>query len=191
MTNKWASNWRETSLRHAEVEVTQFAKDVLAAWQRSTPTEPWTNNPLGIPAKGYGAPRALNTPYAAFPTIQAFRDAFRRAVHSHAGKPLLDALMSEGEHGKAWRTISALGWPASDTESEYPSGVLDLAEGKYTDSLKPKVERKNQSAGSQLKHSDIPEVFKAQARHLHRATTDLGFSAAALRQVIQRSNGHG
>lgn len=191
MTTRWASNWRQTSLRHADVEVTQFAMDILAAWQKSTPTEPWTNNPVGIPAKGYGAPQALNTPYASFPTFQAFREAFRRAVHSHAGKPLLDALMSEGEHGKAWRTINALGWPASATESEYPAKVLDLAEGKYTATVKPKVERKNQSAGSQLPHKDVPQIFKDQARHLHEATAQLGFSSEALRQVIRRSNGHG
>lgn len=185
MTTKWASNWRQTSLRHAEVEVTQFAMDILSAWQGSTPTEPWTNNPLGIPSKGYGAPTALATPYASFPTMQAFREAFKKAVHSSSGKPLLDALNSEGKHAKAWRVINAMGWPATVTESDYPSRILDLAEGKYTATVKPRKSRERTSAGSQLSSPDVSSAFKAQARLLHEAATRFDSHADAIRHIIE------
>jgi len=187
MTTKWPSNWRQTSLRSAGVDVTQFAMDILAAWQKSTPTEPWTNNPIGVPSKGFGAPPALNTPYASFPTMEAFRQAFKRAVHSGSGKPLLDALMSEGEHAKAWRVISAMKWPASATESEYPSRILDLAEGKYTATVKPAKGRERKSAGSQLSAPDVSTVFKMQARLLHEAATRFDSHTAAIKHIIDRS----
>src|ERR1700749_525480 len=121
----WPTGWRQHALRHAEVPITQFALDALDLWEKATPTDRDTNNPLGAPAHGVNAPRALEGVYAQFPNMHAFYNAFKPAVHSGPGKPLLSALAASESHSVAWRAINQLKWPANATETDYPSTVLD------------------------------------------------------------------
>lgn len=121
----WPSGWREATLRAADIPVTQFALDMMSAWQRSTPLQPWTDNPLGFPAGFRSAPSVYNTKYALFPSMQAFRVAFVDLMSRPQGRPVRDALSTQDKPSVIWRAVRALGWPANDTETDYPSAILD------------------------------------------------------------------
>jgi len=131
----WPTNWRQEALRAAGVPVTQHALDVLDAWFKSTPTQAWTNNPLGLPPIQNVAPKALNTPYGAYPTHEHFLQAFKKLAHESPGKVIIHVLMNEREYAAAWRAIHALNLPGNATESDYPSTLLDMVEDKYRTKL--------------------------------------------------------
>lgn len=144
---QWPTNWKEETLRAAGVPVTQHALDVLTAWFKATPTQAWTNNPLGLPAVKGAAPKALNTPYAAFPTHEHFRQAFKTLAHGSPGKVLVHVLMDDGEYAAAWRAINALNLPGNATESDYPATLLDMVEQKYREKLQTVEPGKRKSMG--------------------------------------------
>jgi len=122
----WPTSWREALLRQCGIPVTRFALDVLSAWRKSTPLEPWTNNPLGMPVAGTRAPNVLGSGYAAFPGMDAFRSAFALFLVSPAGRPVFDALATQDKPSVAWRAAHALPWPAVKTETNWPAVILDL-----------------------------------------------------------------
>lgn|SRR5487761_129025 len=181
----WTQAWRERVLRAGGVPVTQYALDVLSAWRRSTPTEPWTNNPLGHPARGSGAPEALDTPYAMFPTINDFTAAMKRLLKSPAGKQLLHTLITSDSYATAWREIHALKWPANLTESDYPAVLLDMVEQTYRDKLSRTSKEKRKTAGTQQASPDVHMAVRQQGYALHDAMTSFGDGRKAIAHIVR------
>ena len=139
----WPQDWQKRTLRAMDIPVTQWAIDVLTAWQRSTPTMPWTNNPLGMPYRPYGQNRALDTPYGMFSSINLFAKAMGKFALTKPGIQLVNTLANASSLGSAWRDIHTLNWPAVKTETDYPHMLLDMVEESYRSklSVKDKTER--------------------------------------------------
>lgn len=123
---KWPDGWKEAVLADLGVEKTPFLMAVLQAWQQSTPLDPYTNNPLGMPFKPGVNSRLLNTGYGMFASMPDFRRAFVLFVNGGDGYALHQALLNNDSYAPAYRAIHGLGWPANATETDYPSAVLDL-----------------------------------------------------------------
>lgn len=132
---QWPDGWREAALREIGVPVTQHALDVLNAWEQSTPTKPWTNNPLGLRHGRRGSVKVFDTELAAFQSHADFRAELKRVAHSTYGKPLIHALLDEGDLAGAWRVIHDLNLPSNLTETDYPSALMDMVEGKYRSNI--------------------------------------------------------
>jgi len=181
----WPTGWREATLRAAGIPKTQFALDVLAAWQQSTPTEPWTNNPLGMPASGSGYPAALQTPYAAFPSMQAFRDAFKRLIRTMRGRSVLDALLSAQSYSDAWREIHALNWSSNRTESEYPVKLMDMVSAAYTSKTQHKTRDIPTTTGTTHAPPDVHDAMRRQSHLLHHAATSFSNASDAIAHIMK------
>lgn len=187
----WDDGWREALLRTADIPVSQFALDVLNYWQEATPTQKWTNNPIGMPASGFGAPKAFNTPYAAFPTPAAFRAAFKIAAHAGTGKPLLSALATQDSLTVAWRAIHALNWPGNLTETDYPSTILDAVTDGSTAKMKVAAPADRKTAGTSDTNTDVHAMIQAQGQALHHAVNNISGATNAMDYVIRRMNSNG
>jgi hypothetical protein len=182
----WPEGWRERVLRQTGVPKTQFALDVLSAWRQSTPTEPWTNNPLGMPARGSNVPRALDTQYGAFVTINAFADAFKHAMKLPQNQNLVHVLIAADSLTAAWREIHGLGWPANATETDYPAVLLDMVEQAFRDKINAVAKRERKTAGTQLaspaQHADI----RSQGYALHHAAKHFADGKKAIDFIVRR-----
>jgi hypothetical protein len=187
----WPDGWREALLDVAGIERSQFALDVLNLWAQATPIQGWTNNPLGMPAAGYGAPKAFNTPYAAFPTPDAFRKAFTKAVHAGTGKPLLSALATQDKLTVAWRAIHALNWPANLTETDYPATILDAVTDGSTAKMKVSKPNDRKSVGATTTRTDVHAMIQAQGQALHHAVSNISGATAGMDYVIGRMRNSG
>lgn len=187
----WSDGWREALLTQAEIPVTQFALDVLSYWEKSTPTSTWTNNPLGMPSRGTDAPKALNTAYAAFPTMAAFRKAFTKAVHAGSGKPLYTALAAQDKLTVAWRAIHALSWPANSTETDYPSAILDAMDAASRAKLKVSDASDRKTVGLSQSQTDAHAMIRDQNQALHHAVSNISNASDAIGYVLRRMNGNG
>jgi len=181
----WPTNWRQEALRAIGVPVTQHALDVLSAWFRSTPTQPWTNNPLGLAAGTNSAPRAMGTDYAAFPTHEHFRQAFKSLAHSHNDKALIHVLLDSGDVAAAWRVINSMPIPGTKTESDYPAELLDMVEAKYRSKLQtvPKSQRKSLGPGPGQASPHHPILVSA--RRLSEASNDAKGLEQAIRNLLR------
>lgn len=188
---KWSDGWQNALLRAADIPVTQFATSVLTYWQQATPTDPWTNNPLGMPSAGSGAPKALNTPYAAFPTADAMRKAFTIAVHAGAGKPLLSALATQDKLPVAWRAIHALNWPANLTETDYPSTILDALDAATRAKMNVSSTADRKTVGTSSASPDVHSMIRDQGQALHHAVSNIADTTTAMNYVIGRMKKHG
>lgn len=133
---KWPDGWREALISDLGVASDPFLLSVMQAWQVSTPLQPYTNNPFGMPYVKGVSPQLLNSGYGLFPDMMAFRNAFVAFVNSGPGRPLKDALLGGESLGPLYRAIRALNWPGNLTESDYPSAILDL----MTDPVRQKLE---------------------------------------------------
>jgi hypothetical protein len=182
----WPTGWREALLRETGIPVTQFALDVLASWCQSTPTEPWTNNPLGLPAKGNSAPQALNTPYALFHTTGRFRKAFTALLETTPGKDLRLVLTHGTSHGQAWRTINGMSLPANVTETDYPSALLDRLTDDYRATLTDVKPDQRKTAGAQLASPKTHDDMRSQQRALHEAVTTFNKGSEAMAHIARR-----
>lgn len=187
----WSDGWREALLTAAGIEVNQFALDVLNYWEQATPTQSWTNNPLGIPAAGYGVPKAFNTAFGAFPTPDAFRQAFNKAVHDGVGKPLLSALATQDKLTVAWRAIHALNWPGNLTETDYPATILDAVTDGSTPDAKVSSPADRKTVGLSPQRTDVHSMIQNQGAALHHAVNNISSAADAIKYVVQRMNGNG
>lgn len=190
MTN-WPDGWREALLGSAGIEVTQFALDVLNYWQAATPTDKWTNNPLGMPSAGYDAPKAFNSPYAAFPTPEAFRRAFGRALLTTDGKNLRHALAAQDKLTVAWRAIHNLDWPASMTETDYPATILDAVTDGSTAKLKVSAKKDRRTVGTTDTSTDVHGMIHRQGQALHHAVNNITGATDAIKYIVGRMNGNG
>lgn len=184
--NRWSSGWKEATLRHVEVPVSDFAITVLTAWTNATPTQPWTNNPIGMPAHGNNVPRALNTPYAAFPTMGAFRQAFARLLKTNRGVNLAGLISAGDDMPATWRAIHALGFPANQTETDYPSSLLDMLEDDYRAKMATRPVAKRQTVGNAKARPEIHEAMRAQSYAVAYAATAFQNGSAAIAHVMRR-----
>lgn len=181
----WPTSWREDLLRHAGIPVSRFALDVLSAWEKSTPTQPWTNNPLGLSAQQTGMPPALNTPYAVFPSHGHFRISFGRMIQQQPGSDVALALLNEGDHAGMWRAISRLDLPSGKTETDYPAHLMDMIEGKYRAKLKPtkQSKRKSTGGGEPVVNPHHPVILAA--KRLHKASAEFQSLNEAIRHITK------
>lgn len=187
----WPDGWREALLAYADIPAEQFALDVLNYWAQATPVQRFTNNPLGMPAKGYGAPKAFNTPYAAFPTPDAMRKAFNLALNTTAGKAVYHALATQDKLSVAWRAIHALNWPANLTETDYPATILDAITDGSTAKLKVSKPADRKSVGSPTAQTDVHKMIQAQGQALHHAVSNISGATAGMDYVMKRMRNHG
>lgn len=187
----WSDGWREALLSAANIPVSQFALDVLNYWEQATPTQSWTNNPLGMPASGYGVPKAFNSAYGAFPTPDAFRAAFTKALNTTEGKALYHALAVDEKLTVAWRAIHTLNWPANQTETDYPSTILDAVTDSATTGRKTSKAADRKTVGLSPQRTDVHAMIQKQNQALHHAVTNIGNAADAMNYVIRRMNGNG
>ena len=187
----WPDGWREATLTAADIPVTQFALDVLNYWETATPTQPWTNNPLGIPASGFGVPKAFNSAYGAFPTPDSFRQAFVKALKSTAGKAVFHALAVDEKLSIAWRAIHTLQWPGNLTETDYPSTILDAITDGSTANMKVSKAADRKTVGTTPQRNDVHGMIAGQNQALHHAVTNITGATEAMNYVIQRMNGNG
>lgn len=187
----WPSSWRENTLRHAEIPVSDFATHILHLWEQSTPTSRWTNNPLGMPSEGFAAPRALNSPYAAFPTMQAFYKAFKTAAHSGNGKPLYTALGTSESYAELWRVINQLEWPANRTETDHPVKLLDQLTDDVHRYLKVKQPSERKTVGVNDTSSSHLMAIRAQSQALHGALSNYDTPSLAIKYIAGALRNHG
>lgn len=181
----WASGWREATLRASGVTVSQFALDVLSAWQKSTPVVPATNNPLGMPAKGTSNVPYLRTLYALFPGMGSFTAAMAAFLSTSKGAELRHALEAAESLSDAYRAIHALGWPANKTETDYPVVLLDMLEANYRAKLATRTAAKRQTSGIVSAPPAVHAAVRQQAIILHHAATQFSDASKAISHVVK------
>lgn len=179
----WPPDWKLNTLGAAGVPATHQSLKVLSAWCRSTPLPPLSNNPLGMPAGSSGAPSYLSTRYAIFPSMAAFYKAFGAFARTSAGHVLAVALDDKGGYPVAWRAISALPWPAKDTETDYPAILLDLCSQSYRDSVDAVRAASRKTSGiAGTTDPNKPSVLQAM-RDLHARVASADSAAKAARNI--------
>lgn len=132
---KWPDGWIQALLDNLDIATTSWSIKILDAWQRSTPLEPWTNNPLGVPTLDGMYPAVQGTLYAAFPSMAMFREDFGSRLVAPPGEAMFDELLAQDDIPAMWRAIHALDWPGTKLEYEYPYEVLKLTSQSYQDSI--------------------------------------------------------
>lgn len=187
----WPNTWANQALTQAGVPITIGSHNVMLAWKRSTPLQPYTNNPIGMPAGSSGAPMLLRTGYALFPSMAAFYAAFASFMTSYQGKRLgLD--MIDGEpYPASWRDISNLGWPGSKTETDYPSALLDLTTEAYRASVGavPKADRK--TSGQVQPRTEAASTVLANARSVASAVRAITDATTRNTYLLRKHAGNG
>ena len=184
--NVWPTAWRESTLTHLGAPVTQHALDVLRDWHLSTPTQPWTNNPLGLPATGNNVPEAMGTPFGAFPTHTEFRVALKRVADDSGHMPLLHALLEGTSIARAWRTINALNLPGVNTESDYPAVLLDRVDETYRRKLQTVPVSRRKSMGTGPGQVDMSHPVLQAASGIHHAANNILDLTQAIKYLTQR-----
>ncbi len=182
----WQQSWRETTLRVADIPKSDFALQVLSAWRRSTPVEPWTYNPLGMPAHGNNVPRALNSPYGLFTSMTAFSSAFGKFTKTRHGLAVAGVLASGDSLAEAWREIHALGWPATTTEEDWPAALLDMIESDYRAKVTRRQDASPKTTGVTSASPAAHEAMRQQAAALHYAAGAFNSGAAAIQHIMRR-----
>lgn len=187
MDSNWPDGWATATLKAAEIPVTDFALSVLKAWNASTPLLAYTNNPLGMPSiKGVRA-QLLNTGYALFPQMSDFRTAFVAFLKTPPGQKVRHALAIDEKYPVAYRAIHALPWSANNTETDWPSAVLDLTSQSYRTkaaSVAVPADRKTSGApGAAIASTSIPIT---PGRNAAQAAATIQDAASFIRGSIGR-----
>lgn len=172
-------------MRAAGLPVSQFALDVLSAWNKSTPVVPATYNPLGMPAKGTSNVPYLGTPYALFSGIGAFTTAMSKFLASSKGAELRHTLDAGESLSDAYRAIHALGWPATKTETDYPSALLDMLEAQYRAKMATRAVADRKTTGTVQAPSAVHAAVRQQAAVLHHAATQFSDAAKAISYTVR------
>lgn len=180
----WPSNWKTQALINAGIPVTPSALKVMTAWQQSTPLDPWTNNPIGIPSVIGKTASVPGTRYAMFKTINDFYTAFAVFAKTAHGRSVASEIMANKGYGPVWRAIAALGWPASATETDWPSRVLDLAGEAYAASVSAAPAAARKTAGKPKAPATVHEAMRHQAESITKAATSFSDAHAAVRSLI-------
>lgn len=144
----WPDGWREAIIADLDVPQSDFLMSVFQAWQESTPLQPYTNNPFGMPYNLGPVPKLLSTDYGLFRDMAQFRAAFVKFVMSGTGANVRSALLGSESLGPLYRAIHALGWPGNATESDYPSGLLDLMTAPVRNKLQTTSPADRKTAGT-------------------------------------------
>lgn len=144
----WPERWRVLALESARIPVTADTLEIMRAWQHSTPLQPYTNNPVGMPASIAGTPSVQGTGYAQFNSPRDFYRAFGKFARTPAGRSLIDAMRKDSPFPAAWRAISSLGWPGSATETDYPSAVLDLTSKSFREAIGATQRERRKTSGT-------------------------------------------
>lgn len=187
----WPSNWINQALTAAGIPVTGDTIQIMLSWKDSTPLPPWTNNPIGMPVHSSGAQSYMKTRYAMFPAMSAFYAAFAAFAASDAGRKLATAMTADSPYPGTWRAISALKWPGSDTETDYPSAVLDLTDQSYRDSVGAASPGARRTSGQVGGTSPAKADVIANAKVAAAAVTAISNAGAAMRYALQRSRNNG
>lgn len=183
---RWPDNWKSQALSAAGIPATPKALKVMAAWAQSTPLQPWTNNPLGMPALAKRIPAVPSTQYAMFSSITDFYAAFGMFATTPKGRALAHEITSDDGYGPTWRAIASLGWPGSKTETDYPSAVLDLAGQSYIDSVTTTAPQDRKTSGVPKAPPDVHAVMRQQAQSLVDASRAFNDASTAVRYLIRR-----
>lgn len=187
----WPSDWITRALAAADIEPNGNGIAIMRAWKNSTPLPPLTNNPLGFPAGTHGAPAYLGTRYAIFPSMAAFYAAFGALAKSATGRELAAALAAESGYAPAWRAISALAWPATETETDYPSALLDLTTDAYRRSVKAAAPSARRTSGTIGPTSEEATSALDLMRELHSTVANARNGLEATRMMIMRGKSYG
>lgn len=187
----WPTNWKAQALAALNVRPTTEAIKVMSAWRQSTPLDPWTNNPLGIPASLAGTAKVPGTVYAMFPTITGFYTALHKfAVTSH-GRAVVSELSSLDGYGPVWRAIAALDWPGSKTETDYPAKVLDLADESFRASVMTADPSQRKTSGVTSAPTAVHDAMREQARSIVQAARAFNSATDATKYLIGRHGRYG
>lgn len=187
MGSSWADGWVSATLDDAGLPITDFTRRSIKAWQQSTPILPYTNNPLGLAYVKGVTGQLLRTGYAMYPTMAVFRASFAQLVNSPAWRQLHDALALGEKYSQVWRAVSALRLPASQTETDYPSAVLDLTSEAYRKSATKTAEpSQRKTSGQYGTQTAFGSVAGAISRDSANAFTRLQQAAKAAREMPGR-----
>lgn len=184
--NTWPVTWISQAMAAAGLEDSIPVMRVMLAWQKSTPLPAYSNNPIGMPAGASGAPGYLNTGYAIFPTMSAFYSAFANFIRTYTGGQLASALRSDNPYASAWRTIHALEWPGSSTETDYPSMVLDLTAASYQASVGASPSASRKTSGVVTAPNANRTTILAQAASVNQATQALTDTGEQVRSLLRK-----
>jgi hypothetical protein len=188
---QWPTGWQHTTLRACGIPVTQFALDVLNAWQQSTPTAPWTGNPLGMPGSSAVSVLSPAGKYRTFITMRQFRDEFKRFLKSSKGKGIYEAILMGQSYSDAWREIHALCWPGNDTESEYPIKLMDMVEAAYTSKQEHKTRDIPKTSGQTHAPPDVHDAMRKQSHLLYQAAKHFSDASTGIAHIMKGMNPHG
>lgn len=179
----WPDGWREALISAMDADRTPFLMNALQAWNKSTPLDPYTNNPLGMPYAPGQTPQLLNSGYALFPATTAFRTRFVSFLHSAPGADLRHALLTGEDLGPLWRAIHALGWPANNTETDYPAALLDLMTAPVREKLQSTDPDARKTSGT-VGYSAVSQGgTRALGQALQRAANAALGASSALRNT--------
>jgi hypothetical protein len=187
MVSNWPDGWRTAVLNDAGLPVSDFTLKTLQAWSDSTPILPYTNNPLGMPYVKGRTSQLMRTGYAMFPQMSDMRLAFTAFVNSPAGSDVHDALALGEKYSDAWRAIHALPWPASTTETDWPSAILDLTSESYREgaqSVSSPADRK--TSGTIGDQTAFGQVTGGSTRNASAVVTSLQQATSAFNQNMRR-----
>lgn len=192
MPNHWPMRWAQDTLKAAGITETHFALEAMSAWRKSTPLEAWTNNPIGMPARGNNVPTVHGTLYAQFPSFGDFRRAFQAFTKTRQGAQIAHTLDMGESWSDLWREIHALKWPADTTETDYPSVILDRMEADYRNKLQTRQKADRKTSGTVVTAPpDVHAAMRNQALVMSRAAEHFGYGAKAIEHVIRSLNDHG
>ena len=185
--NAWASTWARSCLAGSGVPVNEYTLKAMALWNKSTPTEPWSMNPIGIPSKGFTRRSVPHTPYALFLKYADFSTAFSKALSSEQGLSVKAQLMSGDSIAKLWRAIRELNWPGVDTESDYPAELHTWIGDQYRDKLNIPTTSPRTSSGTRSR----PQVTNHEVMQTHHRMVTAAQAKLDLTEAIRFITGGG
>lgn len=188
---EWPDRWMNTSLERAGIPVTTETLTIMRAWKTSTPLPPYTNNPIGFPAGTLGAKSLLTTRYALFLTMDTFYAALAALVRQHPGRMLVQAMTSDNPYPATWRVIHGFKWPGSDTETDYPSALLDLTTQAYRDSVGASSAGARRTSGVIGASTPITSPVIDQARSLADVASTVNGATEQVRELLRRHGTNG
>lgn len=145
---KYPDGWREALISDLGLEPSDFLMSVFRYWQESTPLQPYVNNPFGMPYVSGVTPELQNSGYALFRDMAQFRAAFVAFVNGGHGQAIRKALTDASSLPAVYRAVHGLGWPGNKTETDYPSGILDLMTDEDRSRLQTTSPDKRKTAGT-------------------------------------------
>lgn len=187
----WPVNWQQRVMAATGIPDNADTFAILSAWQQSTPLPASTCNPFGMPAHSLGAKPYLATQYAIFPSFGMFTKAFAAFLKTYTGSQLAKAMQSESPYGDTWRAIHALGWPGAQTETDYPSSLLDLAPESFRDSVKATPPAYRKTSGLITTPNATETSSMSQVASVNKATQASVTARSVVGDIMRGYSGHG